>query len=514
MRLTPSQRLRGLHPGRFLPPRWREHRPRLTVPHVFVLLAGVILVCSLLTWVVPSGSYERETRLVEGRERTLLVPGTFAPVPKHIDARGVILGEEVEGRATPVGLHGFLTAIPRGLEEAADIIFFIFIVGGVFGILQRTGVITASIGLILRALGGSGPLLTVALMVAMAAGGSTLGMGEEFIPLVPVFLALSQRLGYDRLFGMALVLLAADTGFAASTTNPFTVAVAQGIAEVPLQSGLGLRLIFFVCALTVATVHLLRYGARVRRDPSRSLVADIPWSDAGEAPPAAAAAAETPTADHTPFLPRHAVILVSSVAIFATIIIAVQRLGWWMADMGGGFLLMGVVAAVAARLSLRESSRAFVKGLEEMVVAALVVGFARGIAVVLADGQIIDTIIHGAASLLEQVPRHLAVIGMLGFESILNFFIPSGSGQAAVSMPLMAPLADVLGVTRQTAVFAFTCGDGFTNMVIPTSGILMAMLGLARIPYGRWLRFMLPLFLQLMALSAVFLMIAVAIGYS
>jgi uncharacterized ion transporter superfamily protein YfcC len=148
-----------------------------------------------------------------------------------------------------------------------------------------------------------------------------------------------------------------------------------------------------------------------------------------------------------------------------------------------------------------------------MVVAALVVGFARGIAVVLADGQIIDTIIHGAATLLIEVPRHVAVIGMLGFESVLNFFIPSGSGQAAVSMPLMAPLADVLGITRQVAVFAFTCGDGFSNMVIPTSGILMAMLGLARIPYGRWLRFMMPLFLQLMVLSAAFLMGAVMFGY-
>jgi uncharacterized ion transporter superfamily protein YfcC len=181
--------------------------------------------------------------------------------------------------------------------------------------------------------------------------------------------------------------------------------------------------------------------------------------------------------------------------------------------MAGGFFLMGIVAAAAARLPLTDAARAFVKGMEEMLVAALVVGFARGIAVVLSEGMIIDTVVHAAASLLLQVPRHVAVLGMLAYESSLNLLIPSGSGQAAVSMPLMAPLSDILGVSRQTAVFAFTCGDGFSNMIIPTSGILMAMLSLARIPYGRWLRFMMPLFWQLMLLSAIFLTIAVFLPY-
>jgi len=181
--------------------------------------------------------------------------------------------------------------------------------------------------------------------------------------------------------------------------------------------------------------------------------------------------------------------------------------------MGGGFLLMGVVTVIAARLSLDAAARAFVKGMEEMVVAALVVGFARGISIALSDGQIIDTIVHGAASVLQSIPRNIAVLGMLGYESCLNLLIPSGSGQAAVSMPLMAPLSDVLGITRQTAVLAFTCGDGFSNMIIPTSGILMAMLSLAKVPYGRWLKFMLPLFWQLILLSTVFLTLAVFIGY-
>ena len=213
------------------------------------------------------------------------------------------------------------------------------------------------------------------------------------------------------------------------------------------------------------------------------------------------------------FTRRHQAILLVCAVLFGFILFAVQRYGWWMADMGGGFLLMGIAAVLIARLPLDEATDAFVEGMRDMIVAALVVGFARGISVVLAEGMILDTIVHGAAGLLGQMPRAVAAIGMLTFESTLNFLIPSGSGQAAVTMPLMAPLSDILGITRQTAVFAFTCGDGFSNSVIPTSGILMAMLALAKIPYTRWLRFMLPLFLMLMGLSAVFLIIAVAIGY-
>ncbi len=478
-------------------------RPKLRIPHVFVLLAGVILLCSLATFVVPSGQYDRETVDVGGHERTLLVPGTYRSLDKHVTWRGVLLGqgEVPDGKAAPVGLHGFLTAIPRGLEKQADIIFFIFLVGGVFGILQRTGVITAGLTRMLKVFGGSGPVLTIVLMTVLAAGGSTLGMGEEFIPLVPVFLLVSKRLGYDRVFGLALVIVAAQTGFAAATTNPFTVLVAQGIAEVPLYSGMGLRLVFFVCALSLALIHVLRYGARVKADPGRSLMAGDDFD-----------VAEPEGLDE--FGPRHTAILVACTAIFGFILYATTQYGWWMADMGGGFLLMGLVAAIVGRLPVKDAVAAFVDGMRDMVVAALVVGFARGIEVVLSDGRIMDTVVHGAATVLQHVPRYVAAVGMLGFESVLNVLVPSGSGQAAVTVPLMAPLSDIIGLSRQTAVLAFTCGDGFSNSIIPTSGILMSMLALARIPYGTWLRFMVPLFLQFMGLSILFLVISVAIGYS
>jgi uncharacterized ion transporter superfamily protein YfcC len=210
---------------------------------------------------------------------------------------------------------------------------------------------------------------------------------------------------------------------------------------------------------------------------------------------------------------RHKLTLVLCGAIFVGILWGVQALGWWMNDMAGGFFLMGIVALIACRLPLAEGMKAYVHGLENMVVAALVVGFARAITVVLNDGRIMDTLIHSAATVLQNVPPYLAAQGMFVFQSSLNVLIPSGSGQASVTMPLMAPLADVIGLTRQTAVLAFQFGDGLSNMLVPTSGVLMAMLALAKIPYPTWLRFALPLFLILSAVGAVFLLIAVAIGY-
>ena len=484
---------------------------RFRVPHVFTLLTVMVFLASLSTWVVPSGRYERVIQQIEGHERTLVVPGTYREIPKDYSLKGALIGEDGgDAAARPVGILGFLTAIPRGLEQSADIIFFIFIIGGTFGILQRAGAIAAAVQALLDRLGHSAKLVTVVLMLVIAAGGSTLGMTEEFIPLVPVFLMISQRLGYDRIYGLSLVMLAAQMGFAAATTNPFTVGIAQGIAELKLGSGMGLRLAFFGACMAVTITYVLRYGARIKSDPSQSWVADLP--DAGEL---SGLSGDSPRGDSPQTLTRaHVAVIVCSMAIFAGILYGATQWGWWMAEMAGGFFLMGLVAAAIAPQTVAESTRAAVNGMEQMVVAALVVGFARGIQVALVDGQILDTLIHSAALALQSVPGYVSVAGMLLFQTSLNLVIPSGSGQAAVTMPLMAPLADVLGITRQTAVLAFQFGDGLSNTIVPTSGVLMGMLALARIPYGRWARFVLPLFLMLLLLACAFLVIAVAIGYS
>ncbi len=471
------------------------------MPHVFTLLTAVVFICSLLTYIIVSGSYQREIKTIGTLTRTVVIPGTYKEIPKHYSAKGIIIGEKVEGKASPVSLFGFLSAIPRGMEKAADIIFFIFIIGGVFGILQRTGTISAFIQKLLDMFGHTAEVLVITLMIAVAIGASTLGMGEEFIPLIPLFLIVSKKLGYDRVFGLGIVWLAAETGFAAATTNPFTVNIAQGIAEIPLNSGMLFRIVFFVVALTVTIIFLLRYGAKVKKDPRKSIMPDDDFS------------IEEHSFEKVDFKTNHIVIMIVGAGLFAFIIFAVQEFGWWINEMAGGFLLIGFAAVVISRMSVTDATQAFVKGMEDMVVAALVVGFARGVQVVLQDGQILDTIIHSAASQLQDFHQFVAAGGMLFFQTTLNFFIPSGSGQAAVTMPLMAPLSDLIGITRQTAVFAFTCGDGFSNMIIPTSGTLMAVLAIAKVPYTKWLKFVLPLFGMLFLLSIIFLIIAVIIQY-
>lgn len=476
-----------------------ESIKKIEMPHVFTLLTIVIFFISLLTYIIPSGSYEREEKLVSGRPRTIVIPGTYKHLEKEVSVKGIFLGDEETEKVSPVSFTGFISAIPRGLEESADIVFFIFIIGGVFGILQRSGTIIAALQALMNIFKNSAGLLTFFIMVAVAIAGSTLGMGEEFIPLVPLFILIAIRLGYDQIYGLCMVMLAADIGFSAATFNPFTVGIAKGIAEIPMGIDVYFRVIFSIIAFAITFLYVIRYGRKIKKDAKNSLMYGQIYSSKMDM-------------DNLVKLDsKHVAILISGIAIFGFIIYATIEFGWWFNEMAGGFFLIGIVAIIISGLTLKESVTAFVKGMEEMVVAALVVGFARGIVVVMNDGQILDTLIFSAASVLKDFHNVIAAQGMLVFQSTLNFFIPSGSGQAAVTMPLMAPLSDVLGISRTTAVFAFTCGDGFSNTIIPTSGVLMAMLSLAQIPYQKWLRFMFPLFIYLMLLSALFLAISVYI---
>ncbi len=473
----------------------------IKLPHVFVLLTAVILLCSILSYILPSGVFQRETKQIGTIERTLVIPGTYSELPKHYSVRGTILGEKVEGNATPVSLVEFISSIPKGMVEAADIIFFIFIIGGVFGILQKTGTIIAFLQKMLKVFGKTPNLLIILMMISIGIAASTLGMGEELLPLIPLFLILSKKLGYDRIMGVAIVWVAAEIGFAAATTNPYTVQIAQNLAEVPLNSGILFRVIFFSIAMSGAIIFILRYGAKIKKDPSKSLMPDDKFD------------LDDIKFEAIELKKEHLIIILTGISLFAFIIYAVQNYDWWINEMAGAFFLLGILCVIISRMSLSDATNSFIKGMEEMVVAALVVGFARGVQVVLNDGQILDTLINSAASNLQYFHEYIAAGGMLVFQSSLNFFIPSGSGQAAVTMPLMAPLADLIGITRQTAVFAFTCGDGFSNMIIPTSGILMAVLSLAKVPFVKWVKFVFPLFIFCMLLSIIFLIVAVQINY-
>ena len=473
-----------------------------TVPHVFIFLSAIIFVCALLTYIVPAGQYNREVRNVGGIEQTFVIPGSYEELPKHYSLKGVVLGEKIESKASPTSFLGLFTAIPKGLHQSATLIFFVFTIGAVFNLIRQTGTVHVVMHGLMSRFRRTPYLLIVAVYFTIATLSSFLGMGMEFIPLIPLFMIISKANGYDRIFGLAIFALPFSLGWTSAITNPFNVQIAQKIAEVPIGSGIALRLVIFVILTGVGYLYLMRYGKRVKRNRSLSAMPDDSFilPDDGHN-------------EHTKLERKHILIMITAAILFALILFAVQTMGWGIIEMTGGFFAVGLITIFLSGMSGDESMKAFVKGLEIMIIPALVIGFARGIQVVIVEGQILDTMLNSTASLLEVIPEYLAVEGMFFFQSLLNFFIPSASGQALVSMPLMTPLADLLGVSRQATVLAYTLGDGLSNLVVPTSGFLMAILGLAEIPYEKWIRFIMPLFLILTLIAMLILGVTTAIGY-
>jgi uncharacterized ion transporter superfamily protein YfcC len=392
-------------------------------------------------------------------------------------------------------------AIPRGLAAGADIIFFVFLVGGVIGVIRRTGAIDALLGTAIANLGGR-PILLVAGMTALfAVGSSTIGMAEEYMPFIPILVTMCLALGMDAIVAMGIVYIGAGVGYGCAALNPFTVMIGQNIAGLPPTSGQGLRWALLAVCLVVGVHHIMRYARKIKADASKSLVKDIDYSDGFEMP------------EDTRFTLGRILVLVSCVSALAVFVWGTKVHEWYLVELAALFMAVGILSAVLAKLGANETARVFCKGAAEMTTTALLIGFARTIEVVLTDGQVIDTVIYGIAQPLEQVGASGAAVGMLAVQSVCNFFIPSGSGQAYVTMPIMAPLADLSGLTRQTSVLAYQMGDGFMNMIVPTNALLMGMLGLAKIPYQRWLAFIGPLLLKLLVVAVAALLFAVAIEY-
>jgi len=325
-------------------------------------------------------------------------------------------------------------------------------------------------------------------------------MGEEYVTMVPIIVSMSLAMRMDAIVAMGMVWVPYGIGWAAAGTNPFGLFIAQGIAGVPLGSGAGLRFFMMLCFLGIAFHHIYRYALAVQKDPSSSLVAHVDYSEGFDAPE-----------DTAMSLRRIAILIVFVLGVIG-FVMGSKYLGWYIPELLAVFMGIGLIGAAIGGLSAGDASKAFIKGASEMTAAALIIGFARSIEVVLTDGQIIDTIINSIAGVLTNFGAEASAVGMLVVQTICNFFIPSGSGQAFVTMPIMSPLATLTGVPQQTAVLAYQFGDGFTNMVVPTSALVMGALALGKIPYGAWVRFVTPLLLKLFALAIVFLVLTVHLG--
>ncbi|HEX9800044.1 MAG TPA: AbgT family transporter [Thermoanaerobaculia bacterium] len=443
---------------------------KLRVPHPYALLFGLVVVAAMATWLLPAGEYERR----QEAGRTVVDPASF---------------HELERR--PAGVVEVLLAFPRGLAATAPIVFYIFLIGGTFGVLQATGALEAGIAALVARAGGRGELVLPLLVFVFAVGGGTIGMAEETLPFLPGLVVLARRLGYDEVIAGAVALVGAGAGFSGAFLNPFTVGVAHGIAGLPLFSGMGYRLIVW-STLTLATMLYVGGAARRHRVP---------------------ASIGAPGSAEERLGGRGGWVLAVLAAALALVVVGSFRWGWGLVELSGLFLGVAVVAGVAGGLSAERIATSFVDGASSLAGAALVVGLARGVLVVLDGARATDAILHSLADAVSGLPAWMTVVGIYGVQVLLSCLVPSGSGQAALSLPILLPLGDLVGITRQTSVLAYQFGDGFTNVFTPTQGYFMAGLALIGVPWTRWARFVAPLIGIWIALGMVFLAIAQAMRW-
>ena len=453
---------------------------KIKIPHTYVLLISLTLLAAILTWVIPAGMYERAV----DRGRTLIDPASFHAV-----------------KAQPAGIFEILLAFPKALVEVADIIFYIFIIGGTFGVLNRTGLIQGGIQALVRRIGGRQALIVPILTLVFAVGGGTIGIAEETLVFLPALVLLARSLGYDSLTAGGIALVGANAGFAAAFMNPFTVGVAQGIVGLPLFSGIGFRVVLWTVMTTITVLFLTRYAARVKANPSISLMREFDLKRETKAP----------GDEDVLFTRRHVAVLVVTVAALVVLILGAIRWNWGLLQLSALFFGLAIAAGPIGGLSLDDTARSFIQGAQDMTYAGLVVGLARGSLVILRDANVIDTVTHAMAGVVGRWPSSISVVGIYLMQNLLHFIVPSGSGQAAVSMPILAPLGDLVGITRQTNVLAYQLGNGLTNVFIPTQGYFMAALGILKIPWEKWVRWLLPLLLIWLAVGMAAVIIAQAL---
>lgn len=469
------------------PHKKNEKKTGFRLPHIYVILFVFSAIAAITTHFIPAGKFER----VPGPEgRTTIDPNSFQYIEQ-----------------TPVGIADFLTVIPRGLIEAGEVVFFTFIIGGMFMVLRRTGIIEVAVDKLARKFSKKSILLIPVLTTVFAFIATLIGTAELSLVYIPVIMPLIIALGYDSVTAAAIALCGTVVGFTAGVLNPINTGLGQKLSGVPVFSGMGMRFIVFVIAISAAVFFIMRYARKIKRDPLQSLV----YEEDQEKRKLYQSVGKTKELVMTA---RQKWAALATLAFFGILVYGVISKGWFMVEMAGLFIIMGIVVGLISGLKVGEICEGFNEGFRDVLMGAFIVGLARAVAVVLEDGQIMDTIVHALGMVVGDLPPALAAVGMYIVQMMINFIISSGSGHALVTMPIMAPLADMVGVTRQTAVLAYQLGDGFTHIFYPTSGYFMAALAIAGVQYQKWIRFLLPLFLTWVGISVVTMIVAQLIGWS
>ena len=458
----------------------------IKMPHTLVIVFAIIILVSIATYFVPGGAYERA---VNEAGKTVVVDGTFSYV-----------------NSNPQGIFEILKAPLDGIVSAAEIIAFLFVVGGAINIVTRTKAIDLGIVRLVDRLKGREILIIPILTFIFSLGGAVFGMTEEAIPFISIILPLMLALGYDSILTVAVTYLGCIFGFSTAMLNPFTVHIAQNIAGVEIGSGVVYRTIVWVITTGVGISLLMLYANKIKKDPTKSLVYDLDLKKREKL--------EVNVHSHEEFTIQHKLILSLLVVAIGVIVWGVLAKGFYIPEISAVFLAMGLLSGIIRRLSFNDMADAFIDGAKGMIGAAVIIGCAKGIVILAENAQIIDTVLYGLVGLIGKLPSLIAAYLMYIVQMIVNFFIISGSGQAAVTMPLLAPLGDLVGVQRQLSVLIFQLGDGFSNAIFPTSGILIASLGLAGVPYSKWVKWIIPIQTVMFILSLVFITVAMLMNWS
>lgn len=449
---------------------------QMKMPHTYVILTIILLAVVALTYMIPAGEYQRVMDPVSGR--MVVIADSF---------------HYVEG--VKPGFFDIFLALQRGYVSAADILFLIVFAYGYVYMLTENGSLNSLINCLIRSLGKRTYLIIPVSMFFFGLLGSTMGIFEEVYGLIPVFIGIAVALGYDTVVGGAIVFVGVATGFAAATTNPFSVGIAQSIAGVPMLSGLSFRIVIFVVFQFAAIMYVMWYANLVKLHPEKSVL----FGEMQQTFPAHQMTDETMTV-------RKKLCLILFAFTIVMLLYGTMKKGWYIDEIAAMFLMMMIITGAVGGYSATKICKTFIASTQSMVASMLVVGFTRGIFIIMQDAMISDTIVYFLSGLLSGQSKYFSAVGMLGIQNVINFFITGSSSQATITMPIMAPVADIVGVSRQTAVLAYQFGDGFSDMFWPTACALNC--GLMGIPINKWYKFMTPLFGIMVVLQIIFIVIS------
>ncbi|HBH3803311.1 TPA: YfcC family protein [Clostridioides difficile] len=458
-------------------------KKKFTMPQTLTIIFSLIVLMAILTWIVPSGNFER----VDIDGRSVVVAGTYEKAPSN-----------------PQGITDVFTAPINGFIDAAEVVGFVLIVGGAFGIVNKTGAIEAVIAHTVNKMKKFQFLIIPISMILFGLGGTTFGMSEETLPFYMIFIPLMTSMGYDSLTAVATVFIGATAGFGAATTNPFSVGIAQALSQIVPGSGIEFRVVMFIIYMAISIGFVMMYANKVKKDPKKSLVHDISLNQ------------ELMVNSDTnikEFTKREAMVIAIFTIGMAIMIYGVLRLEWYITEIAMIFTAIGIISGIASGLKQDEIVNSFISGAGDLITAGLCIAFARGIVIIAENGFIIDTILNSAANLLNGLPKTIFINLTFLIEGLIAFLIPSASGLASLTIPVLAPLGDLVDVSRQMIVTAYQFGIGVTNLITPTSGVLMGALAVANIPWSKWVRFVIPLMVVLTILVMAFLTIGLYLGF-